>query len=297
MAVASCLFASAVLIAAGATVRAGQRRAIEPAVAIAPPSSRAQPQVRADGRVVASRGGQVTVGAEMAGTVERVLVEEGAVVRAGETLAVFRASEGIAALREANARAREAAATARFLEEETRRTKGLVDSGSLPRRALNEIQSHRDAARAGRAAAIAASARLAAGVARARLTAPIAGTVVARKVEPGETVAMGAPLFVVADLTHLRVEAEVDEFDALRVRPSMKASVTADGWDGAPLDGTVSDVGLFVSPRGIRPQDPARPLDAQVLKVKIELPGAALPLKLGQRVSVTLSARADDSGV
>lgn len=284
----------AITIASGAGWwHARQARASAPVVATkthtSAPVASAPPTIRAEGRVVARRGGQVTVGAELSGTIDRVLVEEGTVVRAGEPLATFRASEQLAAVREASANAREAHSAARSFEEETQRTKVLVESGALPRQALRQLVHQRDAARARRSAAGAASARLAAGAARARLVAPIDGTIVLRKVEPGETVNVGTPLFVIADLTSLRVEAEVDEFDAVRVRGAMKARVTVDGLDGEPLKGSVAEVGLVIAPRGIRPQDPARPLDAQVLKVKIALEGSSLPLKLGQRVSVSIT--------
>jgi HlyD family secretion protein len=245
--------------------------------------------IRGDGRVVAARGGQVVVGAELSGTIDQVLVQEGAVVRAGETLALFRAGEQLAAVHEAYAYAREMSATAESLEEEAQQTKVLVEGGSLPREALRKVNHQRDAARARRAAASATTTRLAAGAARAKLVAPIGGTVVMRKIEPGETVTLGTPLFVIADLTQLRVEAEIDEFDALRVRSTMKARVKIDGTDGEPMKGTVGEIGLVIAPRGIRPQDPARPLDAQVLKVKIMLDQGSARLKLGQRVSVTLT--------
>jgi RND family efflux transporter MFP subunit len=271
---------------------AARRLVTKPASATAEPHApppREAAVIRGDGRVVAGRGGQVVVGAELSGTIDQVLVQEGSVVRAGETLAVFRAGEQLAAVHEANAYAREASAAAQSLEEEAQQTKELVEGGSLPREALRKINHQRDAARARRAAATATTSRLAAGASRAKLVAPIAGTVILRKVEPGETVTLGTQLFVVADLSQLRVEAEIDEFDALRVRSAMKARVKVDGTDGEPMKGSVGEIGLVIAPRGIRPQDPARPLDAQVLKVKVVLEPSNVRLKLGQRVSVTLT--------
>lgn len=288
--VSSFCLAAAVAGALATSVRVAQSRSADHAASVPPATASARPRavIRAEGRVVAGRAGQVTVGAELAGTVDTVLVEEGSVVRAGEPLAIFRVPEQMAAVREANAHAREAAAQAQSLDEETQRTKTLVESGALPRQALSQLAHQRDAARARRAAAGAASARLSALASHARVVAPIAGTVVLRKIEAGESVVAGAPLFVIADLSKLRVEAEVDEFDAPRVHPAMKARVTVDGVDGAALAGNVTEVGLVIAPRGIRPQDPARPLDAQVLKVKVGLDAPSALLRLGQRVNVTL---------
>lgn len=250
--------------------------------------ARTPTSIRGEGRVVTASGGLVTVGAELTGTLDRVMVKEGTVVRAGETIATFRVGEQAAAVYEANAHAREASITARSLAEEAKQTKALVEGGSLPRAALRKIKSERDAARARRAAAGATLSRLAVTASRAKIVAPISGTVIQRKVEPGETVMLGTPLFVIADLSQLRVEAEIDEFDAARVRATMKAEVKVDGSDQSAMKGAVESIGFVITPRGIRPQDPARPLDAQVLKVKITLDRPEIPLKLGQRVSVTL---------
>ena len=286
------VLASLVLATRGekwANAALGRHARPNPGPVTASSPSREAPAIRGEGRVVAARGAQVTLGAEISGTIDQVLVHEGTVVRAGDTLAVFRAGEQLAAVHEAYANVREAMVTAQSLEEEAQQTKLLVDSGSLPREALRRANHQRDAARARRAAASATSSRLAAGASRAKLVAPIAGTVVLRKAEPGETVTLGTPLFVIADLTQLRVEAEIDEFDAQRVRSAMKARVKVDGTDAEPMKGSVGEIGLIIAPRGIRPQDPARPLDAQVLKVRIVLEQPSVTLKLGQRVSVTLT--------
>ena len=42
---------------------------------------------------------------------------------------------------------------------------------------------------------------------------------IARHADPGETVNAAAPLVTIVDLSRLRVEAEVDEFDIARHRP------------------------------------------------------------------------------
>jgi RND family efflux transporter MFP subunit len=245
--------------------------------------------VRADGRVIAGPHGQVTVGAEMAGTIAEVLVDEGDVVRAGQPLVTFRSTEHKAAAGEAVALTREASAAASFLDREVKRAEQLVDAGAVPQHALDKLVFERTAARAKLSATTASSRRLWAAAGRTRLVSPIAGTVVMRKVEPGETVLMGAPLFVVADLSRLRVSVEVDEFDALRVAPGMKAGVTVDGLIAEPFVGVVEEIGHAIVPRRIRPQDPTRPTEPQVLEVKVMLEGTT-PLKLGQRVNVTLAA-------
>src|SRR5688572_22221523 len=97
VAVATLLVAVTVGSVAGAVrwKRAQAKTSI--AIAPAPPAPRA---VRAEGRVIAGPAGQVTVGAEMLGTISKVLVSEGMTVKAGDLLIVFRGGEHAAAASE-----------------------------------------------------------------------------------------------------------------------------------------------------------------------------------------------------
>ncbi len=259
-------------------------RAKRATVAAAPPKSEEVP-IRAEGRVTAGPLGQVTIGAEATGTVERMFAAEGSFVAAGEPLFALRRAEQLAAVDEASARAREARVTSKFLDQEVKRAMPLLESGAISRQAFDRILFERSAARAKLHAQAASASRLAVTAARMRVVSPIAGTVIARKVEVGETVAAGAPVFVVADLSRLRVTAEVDELDALRIQPSMRATITLDVEDGPSFRAEVEAIASAITPRRIRPQDPTRPTEPQVLEVKLALLDE-VPLKLGQRVNV-----------
>ncbi|MEO8034858.1 MAG: HlyD family efflux transporter periplasmic adaptor subunit, partial [Acidobacteriota bacterium] len=92
----------------------------------------------------------------------------------------------------------------------------------------------------------------------------------------------------IADLRRTRIEAEIDEFDAARVSPSSKVTVTAEGYDGQQWTGRVEEVPDSVTSRRLKPQDPSKPIDTRVLLVKIAM-AEPTPLKLGQRVEVRVS--------
>ncbi len=97
---------------------------------------------------------------------------------------------------------------------------------------------------------------------------------------------VGASLFTLADLSKLRVEAEVDEFDIAALSLGSEAEITAEGFANS-WEGQVEEIPDSVGPRRLKPQDPGRPSDTRVLLVKVALlePTA---LKLGQRVEVAL---------
>jgi len=121
---------------------------------------------------------------------------------------------------------------------------------------------------------------------KAQITSPIDGVVLLRHVEPGETVPVGAQLFTLADLSKVRVEAEVDEFDIAGLAIGSEAEITAEGFPKSWV-GRIEEIPDSVGPRKLKPQDPGKPSDTRVLLVKVAL-AEPTPLKLGQRVEVAL---------
>jgi HlyD family secretion protein len=64
----------------------------------------------------------------------------------------------------------------------------------------------------------------------ALVRAPFPGTVYRRDFKPGERVQEGTPILWLADLTRLRVRANVDQVDLGRVRVGQKVRVTSNAW-------------------------------------------------------------------
>jgi RND family efflux transporter MFP subunit len=256
------------------------RVALQPAAAPAP----APIHVIAEGRVAAYPGAEVTVGSDVAGTIERLDVVEQDVVHKGDVIATLRADDLRAALGEARAHVREAEADIRLYELEVERAQRLFREDVGSKQTWEKSERDLDAARARRASAIAEARRLEAVVAKTVIKAPIDGVVITRMRQRGETISAGDALMTIADLRRTRVEAEVDEFDASRIRNGADATISAEGYDGK-WRGVIEEVPGNVVSRRLKPQDPAKPIDTRVLLVKIAL-AEGTPLKLGQRVEV-----------
>src|SRR5206468_698504 len=94
----------------------------------------------------------------------------------------------------------------------------------------------------------------------------------------------------VCDLSRVRVEAEVDEFDASRIAPGDEVAITAEGYRDAAWRGTVEEIPDRIAERTVRPDDPGRPSDTRVLLVKVAL-ATPTPLKLGQKVELEIRPR------
>jgi HlyD family secretion protein len=252
-------------------------------------SASAGPGVRvaAEGRVVAYPGSEVVVGTDLAGTIVVLRVQEKDRVRRGQLLAELRSDDYRASLAEARARVVEADADIRLAEAEVERARSLWQKSVGSRQAVDKAERDVDASRARRATAAATADRLAAVLAKTRIVAPIDGVVVARQAQAGETLEAGKPIVTIADLSRVRVEAELDEFDSGRVRLDDSVRVTAEGYDGKAWMGRVEEIPDSVVGRRLKPQDPGKPEDTRVLLVKVALLEPT-PLKLGQRVEIRI---------
>jgi RND family efflux transporter MFP subunit len=273
------------VVALQARASVGPSRKASPAAPGAPPA--AASQVAAEGRVVAYPGAEVVVGTDLAGTIVLLKVQEKEKVRRGQLLAELRSDDYRASLAEARARVTEADADIRLAESEVERARTLWEKAVGSRQALDKAERDVEAARARRATAAATADRLEAVLAKTRILSPIDGVVIARHAEPGETLEAGKKILTVADLSKTRVEAELDEFDAGRVRLGDAVRITAEGYDAAAWSGKVEEIPDAVVGRRLKPQDPGKPEDTRVLLVKVALLEPT-PLKLGQRVEIRI---------
>ncbi len=247
--------------------------------------------VVAQGRVVAYPGAQVNVGAEVAGTVLRVQVAEKSVVRKGDLLLTFKSDEVKSQLDEATGHLAEADAEVARVEADEKRLAEHLAKGSSTNHDAERTHSYVVGYRARRDALKAARARLDAQWRKHWVFAPIDGVVVARNVQPGETVEAAAHLLTIVDLTRLRVEAEVDEYDVAHCVVGAAATIRTEAFPAKAWRGTIEEVADALIPRRIRPEDPGRPTDTRVLPVRITL-REATPLRLGQRVEVSIAGKA-----
>jgi HlyD family secretion protein len=168
--------------------------------------------------------------------------ETGDRVAAGQVVVRFDTSDLAAAIRQGqlnvtqaelnDERARVALEQA---EAELAKTERLAESGATTREAVEQARAGvANAAFALRATSLAVEqARLALegaqdNLEKATVTAPFSGVVLESGVTAGDMVGSAASLFVLADLSRVRVEAEVDEYDIGRVAPGMNVVVTGD---------------------------------------------------------------------
>jgi len=203
---------------------------------------------------------QVDVGSELSGIVKSVAVDFNDMVKVGQVLARLdptklkaQVVQSEAALSSARARVTEAEANEDEMKRKLQRAKelsarsfvseeALVTAEAAHKRAVATLASVRSQMEQARATLEVDRTNLA----KADIRSPINGTVLARKVEPGQTVAASfqAPvLFTLAeDLTKMELHVDVDEADVGQVRTGQNAAFTVDAYAGREFPSTVSEV-------------------------------------------------------
>jgi multidrug efflux pump subunit AcrA (membrane-fusion protein) len=236
--------------------------------------------VSASGSVEGSETADVAF--QVSGKVARVMVEEGQHVSKGQLLADLdpadyrngfdaakaqkEAAEALAQKAAAGPRKQEVEEAridlARW-EDEYKRMQFLVERKSLPPNDFQKIEATYKAAReryqmtvegtriedrlAAAAQAHAAKAQASEEQKRlgdTRLLAPIAGSISMRRVDPGQTVAAGAPVFSIVNLNPAKVRVGVPEAEIGKVIPGAKAEVLLPSLVGRRFEGRVGIIGV-----------------------------------------------------
>lgn len=236
-----------------------------------PPSYLTETMRRGDLDVTVSATGklaptnQVQVGSEISGLVTRVVADVNDRVAVGQPLALIdpaRLQDAIdqsrAALNsnqaqvvQAQATVQESRAQLARLQEVSRLSGGRVPSATEMQAAEAAVARAVAAQRAAAANVAASRATLSSNEtqrARAVIRSPVTGVVLARQIEPGQTVAASfntPTLFVIAeDLGQMKLEVAVDEADVASVAPGQRAQFTVDAFPGRTFPATITRVNL-----------------------------------------------------
>ncbi len=207
----------------------------------------------------------IDVGIEVSGTVDDVLVDYNDRVHSGQILArldttrltaAVTSSQAILQKSQANEQSAKAAVDNAAIENERARTMYASTNGNYPSR--KEMQSSATMFLQAKASLAAAKAQVAQSYAqlksdednlkKAVVVSPIEGIVLARKVEPGQTVvaSMQTPiLFALAeDLTQMKALVSVDEADIGGVKENQKVLFTVDAYPNKDFEGKIIQLRL-----------------------------------------------------
>jgi len=196
---------------------------------IIPGSGNVQRVISATGTLAARRELPVGVAGE-GGQVARVLVEQGSWVRQGQVMATIDQSVQSQQARSSSANIEVARADAQLAQQNLDRALQLVERGFISKADVDRLTATRDAATARVRVAQAQLGELNARTRRLNITAPAAGLVLERNVEPGQVVSAGSGvLFKLAKGGEMELRAELSETDLMRLSTGVSAEVTPVG--------------------------------------------------------------------
>jgi RND family efflux transporter MFP subunit len=273
------------------TEDAMKRAGIELAPVSLNPSSSA---VRIPGSVEANAYTQVVVTPLVAGRVTRVLVELGARVRQGQTLAQVFSPE----LADAQTKYLSTKAELEAHERELGRTMKLVEIGAASQQELERLHAEHAAKVASvqslRSRLVllgmpsAAIDSLSPGREVEAITdipAPIAGVVTERDANVGVNVDTATKLFTVVDLSTVWVLGALYERDFSQVRLGSNATLTTTAYPNRSLRGRVSYIDPQVSP------------DTRTARVRVEVANPRQELRLGMYADIEIAGAAEQQAV
>ncbi|MGE0461144.1 MAG: efflux RND transporter periplasmic adaptor subunit [Vicinamibacterales bacterium] len=205
---------------------------------------------------------RVPVKPRLPGALDRVLVELGDAVTAGQVIATIdrreidaQADAAVAAVAVARAALESAEASLANAVLERDRARALFEKGALPRQRLDGAETAHRASAAQRDLAAANLAQAQAALRRARevqrdatVTSPVTGFIVERNYDAG-AIPGDRPVVVVADLRQMKLEAGVSELQAGRLRVGMKARVEVQARPGESFDGELAAIAPEVDER------------------------------------------------
>ena len=206
---------------------------------------------------------QVEVGSEVSGRIDRIFVDVNDRVTQGQVIAEINTdtirdqiTQGQANVNAARAQVAQARASLDVDQAQLQRLRGVYEAsgGRVPSQV--ELEQAQAAVRRDQAAMASAQASVRAAQAqldtavtqqgRAVIRSPVSGVVLARQVEPGQTVAASfstPTLFIIAeDLAAMQLRVDIDEADVGQVREGQKATFTVDAYPGRRFPATVERV-------------------------------------------------------
>lgn len=235
--------------------------------------------VSATGTVASLR--EAKIASTLPGIVAEVFVSEGQRVQRGAPLMRLRTDQMAATEAQARAGAAQATAALHLAEANVRRMRELARVGAVSRQELDAAEAQFVAAQAQLELADATLAVAQIQLRDATLTAPFAGTITRRSVEPGEAASPAAPSFILAQLDDVYAELAVPERQRPALRVGQAVAITVDALPGAQFAGTIAE---------IQP-DAAVSTRSFTVKVRVKNPQGVLRPGMFARGTITAAVR------
>ncbi len=205
---------------------------------------------------------EASVISEVAGVIEKLPVERGQRIEAGDVVAVVEHAEASASVRQAEAalqvaRAQvlQAKAALANLEIERERAQELFEAKTASKQMLDSINSNRDVSAAAKEVALAQVAQAEAALEQARvflanhtICAPISGVITDRYVDAGDKNNPSQPIVSIAQVNPVKVLCDFPERDLSLLLVGQNARIQLDAYPGEEFTAQVTIISPVMDP-------------------------------------------------
>lgn len=222
-------------------------------------------------------------GTILMGRVEEILRREGDRVRSGETLARIASRDVEAGLAQAQANVSAARAGEEYARRMKERMERLHARQAASQKNLDEAVAGYEAAAAQLRAAEEGVEAARVHLAYAEVRAPFAGVVAERRIDLGDIASPGMPLFVVEDLSRMKIEAQVSESALRGLAAGDPVDVVVSGASDQARQGSLEEILPSGDPR------------SRTFTVRVLLPNTDGSLKTGMFARLKLPGDAREA--
>ncbi len=206
------------------------------------------PRVIVDLTVTLEAVRRVVIGAEVAGRVVELGVEENRSVEAGDLLVRLDSALADAAVERARAGVLRTRSAASLASQQSGRPRSLSGQGVASKAEYDRTESEANSSDAQVAEARAALAEAETRLEKTRITAPFAGVVSELELEPGAYLRVGDPVVTLSDLSQIEINVGVDDRQILALRSGAPVRVSVDAYPGEWFDGVIYSLGRTPHP-------------------------------------------------
>ena len=190
----------------------------------------------------------VSVGSQVSGTIEDIFVDYNSHVNQGDILLTIEPSVLKSTVDEARASLSSAQSELKYAQAEYSRNQSLYADGFISRAEMEKSETVYDQAKQAVNKAQYSYDRAVTNLGYATITSPVNGTVIARKVDKGQTVAASfqtPDLFEIAeDLSKMQIETAVSEADIGMIKIGQPVTFTVDAYPNQTFKGDVRQIRL-----------------------------------------------------
>lgn len=190
----------------------------------------------------------INVGTQISGVVKTINADFNQIVEQGQVLAELDTRVLEAALAQSRAQLRKARAASVLAKVTYERRKALVEEGAASKADVDAAAQQVEATAGDEAIAEASVKRDETNLGFAVITAPVAGVILSRDVDVGQTVAASfqtPTLFKIApSLKNMQIDTNLSESDAGSIVEGQKAAFTVDAFPGRTFEGKVRQIRL-----------------------------------------------------